>query len=85
MNKNKSLEIENKGDLVPIQVTNLRKARKLLTRTITQIQKDSIHYSKARTLTYCLGILINLFKDEDILKRLEQLEARINEASVISN
>jgi len=61
----------------PIKVTNLRAAKRLLSRLIYQLQSGEIQGTTAKDLTYLLSVFVNLFKQMEFEQRLEMLEKRL--------
>lgn len=76
----KSLQvIKNKNDNVsytPIKVNSLKSAKRLLSKLIYELQTGNIDNQKAKDLTYLLISFVNVFKQYEIERRLEEVEKR---------
>lgn len=60
-----------------VNVRSIKDARRLLSRIITQFQKDEIKGTKAKTLTYLLVQYVHIYeveKIEELETKLENLE-----------
>jgi hypothetical protein len=80
--KNKNLPAiknnkSNKGEILPIKVTNLKAAKRLLSRLIFNLQKGEIENQTAKDLTYLLTSYVNIFKQYELEKRIEEIEERL--------
>lgn len=62
----------------PIKVTNLKSAKRLLSKLIYELQFKRIDSQAAKDLTYLLVSFVNIFKNYELEKRLEELESKIN-------
>ncbi|MCH7972539.1 MAG: hypothetical protein IH949_01375 [Bacteroidetes bacterium] len=80
--KKKSLQaIDNKnlkGSYTPIKVTNLKNARRLLSRLIYQLQTGEVANQTAKDLTYLLISYVNVFKAYEFEQRLIKLEEKLS-------
>ena len=63
---------------IPIKVTSLKNAKRLLSRLIFDLQNGTIENQTAKDLTYLLVSYVNVFKQYEIEKRIEEIEKRIN-------
>lgn len=72
--KNKHL----KESYTPIRVTNLRSAKRLLSRLIYELQRGTIENQTAKDLTYLLVSYVNVFKQYELEKRIDEIEKRVN-------
>jgi hypothetical protein len=69
----------NKTELLPIipgriGLTNIRGARRLLSRLITGFINKDVEGPDAKCLTYLLSTYVNITRDDDFEKRLQALE-----------
>lgn len=64
---------------IPIKVTSLKNAKRLLSRLIYDLQSGNIENQTAKDLTYLLVSYVNVFKQYEIEQRIEEIEKRINE------
>jgi len=82
--KNKSLQLYTSkavnGSYTPIKVTNLKNAKRLLSKLIYELQAGTIEGQRAKDLCYLLISYVNVFKSYEIENRLTELEkkARVN-------
>ncbi len=58
----------------PIEVRNLRTAKRLLSRIITAFQRNEIEDSRAKTLAYLLVSYVSLTRDYEFEERISKLE-----------
>jgi len=63
----------------PIKVTNLKTAKRLLSRLIYDLQPGAVDNQTAKDLTYLLTSYVNIFKTMELQERIEQLEKNIYE------
>jgi hypothetical protein len=56
----------------PIKVTNLKTAKRLLSKLIYDLQINQIDSKLAKDLTYLVSVFVNIYKESD-------LETKINE------
>ena len=81
MNK-KSLQIVETKKLVnsytPIKVTNLKNAKRLLSKLIYELQAGTIDNQTAKDLTYLLVSFVNVFKQYEMERRISELEERLS-------
>lgn len=71
-----------KGSYTPlnaIKVTNLKQAKRLLSRLIYDLQAGMIENQTAKDLTYLLVSYVNVFKQYEIEQRLDLIEKQIND------
>ncbi len=61
----------------PIKVTSLKNAKRLLSRLIYDLQSGMIENQTAKDLTYLLVSYVNVFKQYEIEKRIDEIEKRI--------
>jgi hypothetical protein len=61
-----------------IQVKNVKQAKRLLSRIITQFQRGEITDFDAKTLCYLLISLVSICKDIDFEERITLLEKKTN-------
>lgn len=61
----------------PIKVRNLRSAKRLLSRLITQLQAGQITGQDAKDLTYLLSVFVMLVRDHELEERIESVEAAL--------
>jgi hypothetical protein len=57
-----------------VKVTNLKSAKRLFTRILTQVQQDNISVEKAKLLTYMLKVFSEIMSANDLEERLIILE-----------
>ena len=80
--KKKSLQATDnnnfKGSYTPIKVTNLKSARRLLSRLIYQLQTGEVENQTAKDLTYLLISYVNIFKAYEFEQRLLKLEEKLS-------
>jgi hypothetical protein len=62
-----------------IKVTNLKQAKRLLSRLIYDLQTGTIENQNAKDLTYLLVSYVNVFKQYEIEQRLDLIEKQIND------
>lgn len=62
-----------------IKVTNLKQAKRLLSRMIYDLQTGTIENQTAKDLTYLLVSYVNVFKQYEIEQRLDLIEKQIND------
>lgn len=70
-------EIKSTPTPTPIRVTNLRAAKRLLSRLIYQLQSGEIQGTTAKDLTYLLSVFVNIFKQMELEERLNLLEQKL--------
>jgi len=63
----------------PIKVTSLKNAKRLLSRLIYDLQSGLIENQTAKDLTYLLVSYVNVFKQYEIEKRIDEIEKRIDD------
>ncbi len=63
----------------PIKVTSLKNAKRLLSRLIYDLQSGMIENQTAKDLTYLLVSYVNVFKQYEIEKRIDEIEKRIDD------
>ncbi|HMN16294.1 MAG TPA: hypothetical protein PKD03_01645 [Ignavibacteriaceae bacterium] len=63
---------------VPVKVTNLKAAKRLLAKLIYDLQTDKIDNQKAKDLTYLLVSYVNIFKQYELELRIEEIEKQLN-------
>lgn len=71
-----------KGNCHPsnaIKVTNLKNAKRLLSRLIYDLQIGTIENQTAKDLTYLLVSYVNVFKQYEIEQRLGAIEKQMND------
>jgi hypothetical protein len=69
-------------DRVSINVTNIKQAKRLLTRIIRGYQENRYTDKKVKTLAYLLQVMVQIVKEFEFNERLSKLEERIkNERS----
>lgn len=61
----------------PIKVTNVKQARRLLSKLIYGLQTGEVTGDNARTLTYLLISFVNIFKQYEFERRLNSLEQKL--------
>lgn len=71
--KNKPLS----GAYTPIKVTNLKSAKRLLSRLIYELQKGTIENQTSKDLCYLLVSYVNVFKSYELEKRIDELEEKV--------
>jgi hypothetical protein len=62
--------------LRPVKVRTLRDAKRLLSRTITQLQAGTVTGQAAKDLTYLLSVFVQLVRDYELEERIEKLEGK---------
>lgn len=62
---------------LPIKVTNLKNAKRLLSRLIYDLQAGMIENQTAKDLTYLLVSYVNVFKQYEIEQRIDEIEKKI--------
>lgn len=67
---------DNKG-YTPLKVTNLKNAKRLLSKLIYELQAGTIDNQTAKDLTYLLVSFVNVFKQYEMEKRISELETRM--------
>jgi hypothetical protein len=81
MNK-KSLQIVEpkklKQGYTPIKVTNLKNAKRLLSKLIYELQAGTIDNQTAKDLTYLLVSFVNVFKPYEMEKRVSEIERMVS-------
>ncbi len=63
----------------PIKVTSLKNAKRLLSRLIYDLQSGLIENQTAKDLTYLLVSYVNVFKQYEIEKRIDEIEKGIDD------
>lgn len=63
----------------PIKVTSLKQAKRLLSKLIYDLQTGMIENQTAKDLTYLLVSYVNVFKQYEIEKRIDEIEKRIDD------
>jgi hypothetical protein len=63
--------------LPPVEVHNVRDAKRLLSRLITQLQNDEVEDKKAKSICYLLQTYVNITKEYEIEERLRKIEEAI--------
>ena len=76
----KSLQIVKPKNLnegyTPIKVTNLKNAKRLLSKLIYELQTGKIDNQTAKDLTYLLVSFVNVFKQYEMEGRISELERK---------
>jgi hypothetical protein len=76
----KSLQIVEpkklKEGYTPVKVTNLKNAKRLLSKLIYELQAGKISNQDAKDLTYLLVSFVNVFKQYETEQRISELERR---------
>ena len=62
----------------PVKVTNVKQAKKLLSKLIYGLQTGEIEGRKAKDLTYLLSVFITIIKETEFEKRLNELESKLS-------
>lgn len=62
-----------------VKVTSLKQAKRLLSRLIYDLQTGVIDNQTAKDLTYLLVSYVNVFKQYEIEKRIDEIEKRIDD------
>jgi hypothetical protein len=68
--------------LSPVQVHNVQGAKRLLSRIITQLQKDEIEDKKAKSIAYLLQVYVTIHRDSETEDRIRALEEKFEEYGV---
>ncbi len=71
--------IDNKEDTQTplVRVNTLASAKRLLSRLITEYQKDCISTEKAKTLTYLLQCFVSIHKEIDLENKIIEMEKKL--------
>jgi hypothetical protein len=62
---------------LPLRVNSIKKAKKLLSRCIYQMQKGEITDQKGKNLAYMIQVFLMVVKDSELEERITELEKRI--------
>jgi hypothetical protein len=65
--------------LRPVRVRDLRSAKRLLSRLISQLQRAEVEPVYAKDLTYLLSVFIGLVRGSELEDRVRKLEAGLTE------
>lgn len=63
----------------PIAVTNIRSAKKLLSKLIKGFQKKEIDDRNAKTLAYLIQVYVQVIKESEFDQRIKDLEGKLDE------
>lgn len=78
-NSLQKVEIKKISDsYTPIKVTNLKNAKRLLSRLIYDLQAGKIEGQQAKDLCYLLISFVNVFKSYEIENRLNEIERKVS-------
>ena len=78
LQKYKNKQLTNEYTLKPIRVNNLKSAKRLLSKLIYDLQIGNIDSKLAKDLTYLVSVYVNIFKEYDLEKKLDQLEKQLD-------
>ena len=73
--KNKDVKVSYR----PIKVNSLKSARRLLSRLIFDLQIGAVENQTAKDITYLLTSYVNVFKQFELEKRIDELEKRLSQ------
>ena len=78
LQKYKNKQLTSEYTLKPIRVNNLKSAKRLLSKLIYDLQIGNIDSKLAKDLTYLVSVYVNIFKEYDLEKKLDQLEKQLD-------
>jgi hypothetical protein len=73
----KTVETKEDNKSYTQKVTSLQSAKRLLSRIISDYQKDVVSTEKAKTLTYLLINFVAISKDIDFESKLSEMENKL--------
>jgi hypothetical protein len=65
--------------LRPVRVRDLRGAKRLLSRLISQLQRGEVESAYAKDITYLLSVFIGLVRGHELEDRVRKLESGLTE------
>jgi hypothetical protein len=67
-----------------IRITRMGDVVRLLNSTINQVRKGDLDYKVANSIAYLSGVLVKTFEGEELQKRLEDLEEKVQNANELN-
>ena len=68
--------------LPPVEVHNVRGAKRLLSRLITQLQNDEVEDRKAKSICYLLQVYVTIHKETETEERIAELERKLSDYGI---